>query len=241
MNTERLHYIFKFPRTRHLFDAGSNSVSRDDLVLSKKECEAFLKNQKLIIEEKVDGANIGISIRKDLSIAIQNRSHYVFSNTHKQFNVIDSWIDKHSKILHSILEPERHILFGEWLYAKHSIHYKYLSDYFMAFDIYDQINKVFLSVEERNNLLENTEIPHVRKIAEGINFDTVKIMDMLDTKSSYYDGYVEGLVIRKPIEERMLEKDYFTNRVKVVRPDFMQAIEEQWTKQKFTKNQLSYY
>ena len=168
-------HIFKFPRTRHLLDVGGNGVSRDDLVLSKKEAETFLKAQRLIIEEKVDGANIGISIKKDLSIAIQNRSHYVFSNTHRQFNALDTWIEKHRQTFYSILEPERHILFGEWLYAKHSIHYKNLSDYFMAFDVYDQKSHLFLSVEERDNFLKNTGIPHVPKIADGFNFDTLKV------------------------------------------------------------------
>ena len=38
-----------------------------------------------------------------------------------------------------ILEPERHVLFGEWLFAKHSKHYTSLPAYFIAFDIYDKV------------------------------------------------------------------------------------------------------
>lgn len=38
-----------------------------------------------------------------------------------------------------ILEPNRHILFGEWLFAKHSKHYTSLPAYFIAFDIYDKV------------------------------------------------------------------------------------------------------
>jgi hypothetical protein len=37
-----------------------------------------------------------------------------------------------------ILEPGRHILFGEWCRAQHSVFYSRLPDYFLAFDIWDR-------------------------------------------------------------------------------------------------------
>jgi hypothetical protein len=42
-------------------------------------------------------------------------------------------------------ESPRFILFGEWVYAKHSIHYSKLPAYFIAFDIFDLQNQSFLS------------------------------------------------------------------------------------------------
>ena len=173
--------LFKFPRTRHLFDAGGSSVSRDDLLLDKGEENSFYTRQSanarrggggqgqgvlVAIEEKVDGANLGISIGKDMQLKVQNRSHYVNSKTHRQFSILDSWLAEHSSALYSILEPERHVLFGEWLYAKHSIHYTKLPGYFMAFDLYDRKAKRFYSWRERNRLLKDSDIPIVRQIAE---------------------------------------------------------------------------
>ena len=35
------------------------------------------------------------------------------------------------------------ILFGEWLYAQHSISYSNLPDYFLAFDLYNKKKKLF--------------------------------------------------------------------------------------------------
>ena len=40
---------------------------------------------------------------------------------------------------------------GEWLYAKHSIHYTRLPDYFLAFDLYDRRTGVFHSSAEREH------------------------------------------------------------------------------------------
>ena len=69
---------------------------------------------------------------------MQNRSHTVNSATHAQFSNLDQWIDAHKAELCRILEPERHILFGEWMRAQHSVFYDKLPDLFLAFDIYDR-------------------------------------------------------------------------------------------------------
>jgi len=164
--------LFKFPRTKHLFDAGGSGVSRDDLLMDAGEEKRFYsqpgkgQQQLVAIEEKVDGANLGISIGTDMKLYVQNRSHFINSKTHKQFSSLDAWLTENSASLYQILEPGQHILFGEWLYAKHSIHYTRLPGYFMAFDIYDREAGKFFSWRERNRRLEGSEIPIVRQIAE---------------------------------------------------------------------------
>ena len=72
----------KFPRTRHLLDLGG--VSRDDLLMDKREVEAFFASARqhggLIVEEKIDGANLGISMDPTtFQLRYQNRSHFVTS------------------------------------------------------------------------------------------------------------------------------------------------------------------
>lgn len=170
----------KFSRTRHIFDVGGNGVTRDDLVFSSKEAENFIKEgTAVIIEEKIDGANIGISIAEDYQIKVQNRSHYVDSFTHKQFSTLNSWIEQHSEDLFSVLTPGRHILFGEWLFAKHSIHYTNLPDYFIAFDIFDKKEKRFFSLTERNQSLKNTGIKYVHQICKETNITKKRVSLMI--------------------------------------------------------------
>ena len=176
--------LFKFPRTRHLFDAGGSGVSRDDLLLDAVEEAKFYsasptarkggkrqgppkqEAQLVSIEEKVDGANLGISVGADMQLLVQNRSHFVNSKTHAQFSTLDSWIEENSAALYELLESKNLVLFGEWLYAKHSIHYTRLPGYFMAFDLYDKTVGKFFSWRERNRRLEESGIPVVRQISE---------------------------------------------------------------------------
>ena len=176
--------LFKFPRTKHLFDAGGSGVSREDLLMDKGEENLFYSGavagsggktkksgsasgQQVVVEEKVDGANLGISIAADWKLQAQNRSHFVTSSTHKQFSPLDTWLEAHSSALFEVMEPERHVLFGEWLYAKHSIHYTRLPDYFLAFDLYDRRTGVFCSSVERDRLLKSAGISTVRTISAG--------------------------------------------------------------------------
>lgn len=190
MATAKKIELFKFPRTRHLFDAGGSGVSRDDLLMDSGEENMFYTkstrkgkaaaskraatgmengNGTLVaLEEKVDGANLGISLGEDMSFRVQNRSHYVNSKTHKQFAPLDSWLSEHSPGLFQVLGeiPGNYVLFGEWLYAKHSIHYTRLPGYFMTFDLYDCNAGKFFSWRERDRRLEGSGIPVVRQIAE---------------------------------------------------------------------------
>jgi hypothetical protein len=47
----------KYPRTPHLF--GSQGTE-DDKHLGEAESNAFIANESLIVEEKLDGTNVGI-------------------------------------------------------------------------------------------------------------------------------------------------------------------------------------
>ena len=49
--------FIKYPRTPHLF--GSEGTD-DDKYLDEKESTDFLADTSLIVEEKIDGANVGI-------------------------------------------------------------------------------------------------------------------------------------------------------------------------------------
>ena len=66
----------------------------------------------------------------------------------------------------------------------------------------------------------------------------------LDTPSRFYDGPCEGVYLR--IDEDMTTDRneetplYCKHRSKLVRPDFLQGIEEQWTRQQLTKNIVVY-
>lgn len=62
--------FFKFPSTPHLATPAGVEV-RNDKVLSESERNEFLQ-QDIVVEEKVDGANLGISFEAEGNIRAQN-------------------------------------------------------------------------------------------------------------------------------------------------------------------------
>ena len=160
--------ILKFPRTRHLVDAGGSAVTRDDLLMTTKEAKTFLHGKVVSVEEKIDGANIGFSVDENYKIRAQNRSHFVSSNSHKQFSTLDNWISQNSSSLLRVLDNGNFLLYGEWMYAKHSIFYTRLPNYFIAFDIYDVENQRFLSRQERDRILNGSGINAVPLVEERV-------------------------------------------------------------------------
>lgn len=68
--------FFKFPSTPHLA-AFADMDFRSDKLLSDAERNAFLQ-QNLLVEEKIDGANLGISFDSEGNLLAQNRGAYLF-------------------------------------------------------------------------------------------------------------------------------------------------------------------
>ncbi len=219
--------IIKFPRTRHLANIGG--ASREDLLLDQSEINQFLASE-LYIEEKIDGANMGISIDPlTYAIKFQNRSHYVTSSYAAQFKKLDAWKDKYQAELFDIIEPGTHILFGEWVYSKHSIHYTNLPGYFVAFDLFNKKTGKFASRDRLEKLLANTSIPLIRLVTKGKFKSVDQIVKLVDTKSAYYDGKLEGVYVRVCDESNTLK------RAKIVRSDFICG-DTHWSKSKCVEN-----
>ena len=117
--------LIPFPRTAHLFDTGGSAVTSDDWVLS--DMSSFFRDVRdeahVVVEEKIDGANLGLSLSSDLQILTQNRCHYVSDADHSQFGTLSCWIQKHQQALVKILSSpanfkERAASQGLILYGK---------------------------------------------------------------------------------------------------------------------------
>ncbi|KAG6811463.1 hypothetical protein H0H92_007286 [Tricholoma furcatifolium] len=224
--------IYKFPRTAHLINLGA--ASSDDVISNV----AVMPSQgTVVITEKIDGANMGFSLSFDRSrIIVQNRSHYVNSASHEQFKKLDSWVEHHHDDLFHVLDrdphfPERYILFGEWMFATHSIPYTHLPDRFIAFDLYDRSTDTWLSRESLARLLSVTNISLVPSLHEGSMPTDAELRNMVQLPSKFWDGRIEGIYVK-------IEKDNCVKaRGKVVRSDFI-AGNEHWTKGNLRVNGL---
>ena len=75
--------FFRFPHTPHLAWLGEGSP-RDDKVLSPVEAAELLEAH-VLVEEKLDGANLGFSIGPDGAVRAQNRGQYLIEPYGGQF------------------------------------------------------------------------------------------------------------------------------------------------------------
>lgn len=163
-------------------------------------------------------------------IRVQNRSHWISSAEHAQFRRLDTWIADHASGLRRLLErdsqfPERYILYGEWMIARHSIHYTSLPAPFLAFDLFDRLDGTFLSRSALSSALRGTSIYQVPLIQETDSITKGEVLRLLERISAFSSERVEGVYIRTEDASRRLT----LSRGKVVRRDFM-AGNEHWSK-----------
>jgi len=221
----------KFPKTHYLERMGSR-ISREDKVLPYSDAQIFFC-ELVSVEEKVDGTNLGFSISNDGYILVQNRGNYISSVSHKQYKKLDLWVADHYHALKNILIKD-YILYGEWCYAKHSIQYEYLPDWFLAFDIYDRKCGRFLSRKRRSSILEDTGISEVPTLISEKLILKDDLENLITLKSVLYNGPVEGIYLRIDGDD-----GYLSYRAKVVRPEFSQTIDKHWSKTNIVVNSLA--
>lgn len=205
-------------------------MKRNDKVLSSDEIERVL-SQTVSIEEKIDGANLGISFNDDGDLKLQNRGSYLIEPLYGQWKHVKDWLRNRESVIFDVI-TNRYILYGEWCYAKHSLYYNALPDWFIGFDLFDKKNERFLSVKQRNDLLNQMEIEIVPLLGQGIY--SVDVLTKFFTRSKYGNEMCEGIYIRQ-------DKDnYLQYRAKMVREEFKQNIGEHWSKGRLQCNKVAY-
>ena len=81
------------------------------------------------------------------------------------------------------------------MWAKHSIEYNKLPDWFIAYDIWSVNDEKFLSPIMVDQILSQTSIKYIKPIETTIN-SVQDIISLSEMESSYRDGIVEGIVIK---------------------------------------------
>lgn len=222
--------FFRFPHTPHLAWLGLGTP-RDDKVLSATETEALLAHT-VVLEEKVDGANLGFSVGSDGEVKAQNRGQYLARPFTGQFARLNGWLKIHEEFLFDTLD-EHLMLFGEWVAAVHSLEYPSLPDYFLAFDVYDKRMHRFWSTTRRNALTSQLALSRIHQVGAG-HYSLNALQQILhSTTSVYRGGTCEGLYLRQEDEQWLLA------RAKLVHPNFVQNIGDHWRSRSLRWNTLN--
>jgi hypothetical protein len=229
----------KYPRTPHLF--GSKGTD-DDKHLDEPTSRRFVADLSLIVEEKIDGTNVGIHFTSAGEMKLQCRGHLITEGMHPQYDLFKQWAAIKRFVLEERLR-DRYILFGEWVYARHSIHYRKLPHYFFEFDIYDKAAHEFLDLEQRLELLEGTGLQTVPVLHRGAA-DRDLLIELIGPSqfdsefdnpvTRRLDNLMEGLYLRTEGDGKV------TGRTKFVRPEFVERVKlsTHWQHQELVPNLL---
>ena len=172
--------IIKYPRTPHI--EGSRLQPGDE-DLSQIPFDA-IAGRVITVEEKIDGANTAVSFDPEGTLLLQSRGHYLTGGyREKHYQFLKTWAQVHQQALHGVL-GSRYIMYGEWMYAKHTIFYDALPHYFMEFDILDRETGRYLDTASRHELLRGLPVCSVPVLARRA-FRTLEELTALVGPSCY--------------------------------------------------------
>ncbi len=249
--------IRKFPRTPHL--EGSR-IQPGDSPNSVPFHE--IRGQTVVVEEKMDGANAAISFDGG-RLLLQSRGHYLIGGPRERhFARFKTWANSLVDALQPVL-GERYVIYGEWVYAKHTIFYDRLPHYFLVFDALDTVRDAFLDTPSRTALLENLPLASVPILATGA-FQTPESLSALLGRSSFIgrdhiaalresclrDGLEPARVASETDSSELMEGLYIKlerdgavqARYKFVRASFLQAVTQSgshWLERPIVPNLLA--
>ena len=238
--------IIKYPRTQHV--EGSR-LQRGDEDLDVVPLRA-LWGKHLVVEEKVDGANSGISFDAGQKLYLQSRGHFLTGGPREmQFTLFKQWAITHADLF-AIALGDQYVAYGEWLYSKHTVFYDLLPHYWMEFDILDKRRSKpgepwFLDTPSRAALLQGLPYVPVRVLWSGTWTKEMRFEDFV--KPSHFKspqwrqqlrdqvkrlGYDWDLIWKYTDHSELMEGVYIKweengrlmGRYKFVRADFVSLI-----------------
>lgn len=207
-----MSFLVKYPRTYHL--PWSPGATSDDKVLKST---SHFDGKEIVVTEKMDGENTTLY-----------NDYFHARSVNAKYHLSQDWVRAlHGKIAHEI--PKGWRICGENLYAKHSIHYKNLSNYFMVFSIWDENNSALSWVDtvEWSNGLGLSTVP----ILYQGNWDETFVKAI-----KVEEGTVEGYVVR--IASGFEYDEFKDNVAKYVRPNHVQT-DKHWKHGQIIQNKLN--
>ncbi len=252
--------LYKYPRTRHLEGSRKQAGDEDLNYVRFRD----IRGKYLVLEEKIDGANCGISFGEDGRMYLQSRGHFLTGGYgERQFDLFKRWAGAFREPLRQIL-GSRYVMYGEWMYAKHTVFYDRLPHYFMEFDIFDKEERRFFSTAKRREILKEAGFVHsVLVLNQGHYENPDQITSWIgpshfisnDPKKSLEEQCVKGNArldqtllqtdlcgLMEGIYIKVEEGDYVLDRLKYVRPTFLNVIldsESHWMNRPLVANKLA--
>jgi hypothetical protein len=233
-----LHTILPdYPRTRHL--PWKPNAKRDDLIATEKEAAIIFESENVFVEEKIDGASVGISV-VDGHPVVRNRNHILNKGYDRrrtaakmQFAAIWNWFYANQDKFQALMELAGPVtVYGEWLWAVHGLEYDQLPAYFIPYDLFDHNDRVYRATNLTREWLELAGFATVPLLHRG----TVASYEDLEAFTLAPSPFTT-LAPREGIYVKVTDGKQIVQRFKMVRRDFIQG--EHWSHREIKKNQLT--
>lgn len=180
------------------------------------------KHDHIIVQEKLDGSNVGVALVKGELFALTRAGYNAFSSPYEQHHHFGRWVLKNRERFLAVLqEGER--LCGEWLMQAHGTRYDLPHEPFVAFDLMTGTERTIYDDFLARILPEKFVTPHLIHRGKPLSIDDA--LRTLNGKGFHgASDPVEGAVWRvernhllgKHTGERRWAVDFLA---KYVRPD----------------------
>jgi len=219
--------FIKYDKTFHVFPVTSKHN------LDKTQLKRLLSGS-VVIEEKMDGSNVGI-IRHARGFSLQKRNSLVGTSVHAQFDYFHNWANGAAR--ERIMSvPSGTLIYGELLYAVHHIYYGSLPEYFLVFDVRQEKYKLpgrWLNYDDRKEFCERHGFFMVPLVDRG-HFTKDDLRKIIPDHSAHGD-VCEGVVVKRYAKHGVF-------RGKIVKPGFIKALDEDdeghWSRKEVKRNKL---
>lgn len=186
---------------------------------------------EVVIDEKLDDSAVSFSKEGNDIVAYGKRNEImrngVLKNRTKPYILLDKWYWENIENLQQI--PDGYTMFGAWMYAKHTVFYDKLPDYWLFFDIFNGKEFIFLT-DEWSDIAEKVDLLAVPSLEIG-ELTIADLKKIAQKQKSVYGDRMEGFVVKN------YEKQIF---MKFVKKTFDIDLEESehWLKQPLEINKL---
>ena len=225
----------EYPRTRHI--PWKPNTARGDLVASDAEAGIILSSEFVSVEEKIDGANCGMTLYEGEPL-IRNHTHILRKGYFKdtpakmQFSSIFNWFYKNKELFENLEKQAGPVaVYGEWMVAQHGLEYDLLPSLFIAFDLYDYERQLFVAPQLARPILTEAGFTLAPQLHAG-PVGNYELLEALANQASPFTtcGLREGVYVK------VSDDRWITARFKMVRQGFIQG--GLWNEKKLKKNKV---
>lgn len=168
----------------------------------------------MVVEEKLDGANV--SIWWDCGLQIASRGGVGSQDRGNQLGRLRAWVAERATHLEPLL-ADGQVLYAEWLWVRHGVAYDRLPDWLVALDLWHP-DRGFATLADRDSRCSHAALRVPPRLFSGVLHDQQTLLGLLDT-SRFGSGPAEGLVLRTTDGRRC----------KVVAPGFVRRDDDAWS------------